>query len=77
MVFNPQTKEYLAEINEENNIKVNDFVYNLAKAKNVTVLDYHHYFKEDESFFVNQDHINKKGSKVLGQEVLQVIKNDL
>lgn len=77
LVYYPQTKEYLAEINKENNVKVDNFVSSLASENNVTVLDYRHYFESDESFFKNQDHINEKASKVFTQEVLQVIKNDL
>ncbi len=77
LLFNPQTKEYFDQINEENNLKVNHFVSDLAKEKNVKVLDYRYYFKSDESFFKNQDHINKKGSKILTQEVMQMIQNNL
>ena len=77
LLFNPQTKEYLAEINEKNNIKVDDFVSDLAKKENVKVLDYRYYFAEDESYFENQDHVNKKGSEVLTREVMKAIKNDL
>ena len=76
LLFNPQTKEYLAEINEENNIKVDDFVFGLARKEKVKILDYRHYFAENESFFENQDHVNKKGSEVLTKEVMKVIKND-
>ena len=77
LLFNPQSKEYFAEIDEENNILVNTFVSELAKKDNVSVLDYRYYFKSDESFFENQDHVNKKGSEVISREVVKVIKNDL
>jgi len=49
----------------------------LATKENVSILDYRHYFEADESFFENQDHVNKKGSEVLGGEVMKVIQNDL
>ena len=76
LLFNPQTKEYLSEINEENNIKVDDFVFTLARKENVKILDYRHYFAADESLFLNQDHVNERGSEVLTKEVMRVIKND-
>ncbi len=77
LIFNPQTKEYLAEIKEGNHMQVDDFVSALSKEKRVTVLDYRHYFGLDESFFENQDHLNDKGSKALTEEVMKVIQNDL
>ena len=63
LIYFPQTKEYLSEINEENNLRVDEFVSTLAKEKNVTILDYRHYFEANESFFENQDHINTRGSE--------------
>lgn len=77
LLFNPQSKEYFAQIHKENNIKVDRFVSELAKKENVKVLDYRHYFASDESFFENQDHVNKKGSEVLSREVMKLIQNDL
>ena len=77
LIFNPQTKEYLAEIIEENNQRVDYFVSTLAREMNVTVLDYRHYFESDESFFENQDHLNTKGAEVFSREVMRVIENDL
>lgn len=76
LLFNPQTKEYFDQINVKNHKIVDDFVSVLANEENVTVLDYRHYFAEDDSFFENQDHVNKKGAKVLMQDVMRVIGNE-
>lgn len=76
LMYYPQTREYFKAINEENNQIVNSFVSDLAKEKDVTVLDYRHYFESNESFFENQDHLNKKGSEMLTLQVLKAIKND-
>lgn len=77
LIFYPQTKEYFSAINEKNNLKVERFISDLAKKENVTVLDYRNYFEANETFFENQDHLNKKGSEILTKEIMQVIHNDL
>ncbi len=40
LLFNPQSKEYFAQINEENNLRVDTFVSELAKKENINILDY-------------------------------------
>ncbi len=77
LIFYPQTQEYLEGIHEKNNLKVDNFVFDLANDENISVLDYRHYFISDESSFSNQDHVNGKGGKALTQEVLKVIKDDI
>ena len=77
LIFYPQTKEYLAEINEKNNKEVDNFVLGLSKEKGIKVVDYRQYFELQEEFFENQDHLNKEGSKLLTEKVMEVIQNDL
>jgi len=77
LIFNPQSKEYFAEIHNENHVRVDNFVSSLAKENNITVLDYRHYFESDDSFFENQDHVNKRGAERLTKEVMKVIQNEL
>lgn len=77
LIYYPQTKEYMEEIDEENHKKVDDFVTDLVKEKGVKVLDYRHLFASDELFFENQDHVNEKGSEALTEDVMRVIENDL
>lgn len=77
LIFYPQTREYLSAINKENNIKVDDFVSQLSREKGISILDYRHYFESNASRFANQDHLNKNASKVLTEEVMQVIQNYL
>lgn len=69
LVFYPQTKEYLEGINEANNLQLNKFIKKLLKFDNVNLLDYRYYFKNKQSSFANQDHVNKKGSKILLDEI--------
>jgi len=77
LLFNPQTKEYFSEINAENNIEVDKFVSTLSINDNVYVLDYRHLFDTNESYFANQDHLNRQGSEILTQKVVGVIEDDI
>jgi len=63
LVFYPQTKEYLSQINETNNLLVEDFVTSLSKKENLILLDYRNIFKEHSEYFANQDHLNDIGAK--------------
>lgn len=73
LILYPQTEEYLNEINNNNNIKLDEFISSLSSKKRVVLLDYRHIFKMKPIYFENQDHLNTKGAKVF----TKIIQNDL
>ncbi len=68
LIRHPMSKEYLSMMPSDVIYDVNRYLNKLSKKYDVPLLDYRYIFENNQSFFINQDHLkggNIKFSKIL------------
>ena len=74
MSYSNEIKKYYNKFFKEN-FNLYDYGYKLIKNQNQNILYFSKIFNNKKDIFIDAAHFNKKGSKILGEKILELLEN--
>lgn len=73
--FSYEIKQYYKKFFKEN-LQLYSYGYEKIKNQNFDIIDFSEIFNDKKDIYIDAVHFNKKGSEILGQEILKLLKKD-